>query len=204
MYGKNLYGSCKYGAENHDDNNVEIYKTNLIAYLPPKLQEIREFKVINSIIDDEFALLKFYIKELLDQCFIDTATWGLEELEKRYKIKTDLAKSYEERREIIKAKRIGYGTISKKLIREVAQAFSGGEVEIVENPDNYSFIVRFIGVKGIPRNLGSFKDMLDSVKPAHLSYEFKFTYTIWDFLLSKKLKWEADKNKTWESLRVYE
>lgn len=204
MYGNSIYGLAQYGYENADIKNIELYRTNLINYLPPPLQEIKEFKVINSILDDELALLNFTIKDIRDQYYIDTATWGLILWEKRFNVKSDLSKSYEERREIIKAKKRGYGTVTKKLIKDTAEAFSGGEVNIIEHPESYSFTVQFVGIKGIPRNLGAFKDMLDTIKPAHLSYDLKFTYTVWNFIKDKNLTWDNKDNKTWNNLKVYE
>lgn len=204
MYGSNQYGLVQFGSTTKENKDIELYRTNLLSYLPPVLQEIKDFKVINSILDDELALLNFNIEDIRKQYFIDTATWGLILWEKRFAIKSDLSRSYEERREVIKAKRRGYGTVTKKMLKETAEAFSGGEVDVIEYSERYSFIVQFIGVKGIPRNLGAFKDMLDIIKPAHLSYDFKFTFTVWEFLSNKKLTWEDAKSKTWDNLKVYE
>ncbi|GAA0717265.1 hypothetical protein GCM10008905_02740 [Clostridium malenominatum] len=77
-------------------------------------------------------------------------------------------------------------------------------MQILEHPESYSFTVKFIGTKGIPRNLAAFKDMLDNIKPAHLSYDFKYTYTLWEHLKEKGLTWESSKQKTWNDLKIYE
>jgi len=204
-----LYGTIKYGTSQYGNNftvsdeEIELYRPDLLAYLPPILREIKEFKVWNDVVGYELALLKWQMKDVLKQCFIDTATWGLSLWEKEFGIDTDISKSYEERREILKAKKRGHGTITKKLIKETAEAFSGGEVDIIEHPESYSFTVQFIGVKGIPKNLASFKDMLDTIKPAHLGYSFKYTYTVWDFI-EGNLTWNDAKLKTWNDLKIYE
>ena len=204
-----LYGTIKYGTSQYGNNftvsdeEIELYRPDLLAYLPPILREIKEFKVWNDVVGYELALLKWQMKDVLKQCFIDTATWGLSLWEKEFGTDTDISKSYEERREILKAKKRGHGTVTKKLIKETAEAFSGGECEIVEHPESYSFTVQFIGIKGIPKNLASFKDMLDTIKPAHLAYDFKYTYTVWDFI-EGNLTWDDVKLKTWNDLKVYE
>nr|WP_246582804.1 YmfQ family protein [Clostridium mobile] len=77
-------------------------------------------------------------------------------------------------------------------------------MEIKEHPESYSFTVQFIGVRGIPKNLSGFKGILDNIKPAHLSYDFKYIYTVWDHLSEKKLSWNDDKNKSWNGLKAYE
>lgn len=204
MYGSIKYGTNIYGQELSDTDEIELYRPNLLNYLPPVLQEIKEFKVWNDIVGYELALLNWESNDVLKQCFIDTATWGLTLWEEEYGVKTDLSKSYEDRRKFIKAKKRGHGTVTKKLIEETAEAFSCGEVEIIEHPRIYSFTVQFIGVKGIPRNLAGFKDMLDAIKPAHLSYDFKYTYTIWGFLKEKSFTWNNGKSKVWNDLKVYE
>lgn len=205
MYGYIKYGGNQYGEKPSSvGEEINLYRPNLLAYLPPVLREIREFKTIDDIAGYELGLLKLTIQDILNQCFIDTATWGLLLWENEYGIETDLNKSYEERREILKAKKRGHGTVNKKMIKETAEAFSGGEVQILEHPESYSFTVKFIGIKGIPRNLAAFKDMLDSIKPAHLSYDFKYTYTLWAHLKEKGLAWESSKLKTWDDLKIYE
>ena len=88
------------------------------------------------------------------------------------------------------------------MIKETAEAFSGGEVDVIEYPEESKFIVKFIGVKGIPRNMQGFIDMLETIKPAHLGYEFKYTFTVWNHLTG--LTWEQVNAMTWDELRVYE
>ena len=90
------------------------------------------------------------------------------------------------------------------MIKNTAEAFSGGEVDIIENFNDYSFIVKFVGVKGIPKNLALFKQMLEEIKPAHLNYELEFTYNTWDMIMSKNPKWNEVSNKTWLELMSYE
>lgn len=203
MYGVMEYGAVKYAQEQTvTEDEPNIYKPDLLSYITPVLRDIEEFKVINDIISNELSLLSCNIRDIFKQCFIDTATWGLTFWENQYGILIDLSKSYEERREIIKAKKRGQGTVNGKLLKSTAEAFSGGEVQIINHPESYYFIVEFIGIKGIPRNIASFKDMLDTIKPAHLAYEFQYTYTWWDKL--NELTWNSAKFRTWNDLKVFE
>lgn len=203
MYGIAKYSLLEYGNNNNKDSgDINLYRPDLCSYLPQVLREIREFETLYSIVEEEIALLRWNIKNILDQCFVDTATWGLALWEDSYDVKTDINKSYEERREILKAKKRGQGIITSKMLKETAEAFSGGEVDVIEHPEAYSFTVKFIGVKGIPRNLAAFKDMIDTIKPAHLAYDFKFTYTTWNMLNQNNLLW--NNSKTWDALKVFE
>ncbi|KAJ51102.1 uncharacterized protein YmfQ (DUF2313 family) [Clostridium tetanomorphum] len=205
MYGSIKYGTNQYGNEFAiTEEEIELYRPDLLAYLPPALRQVKEFKVWNNAVGYELALLNWQKEDLVKQCFIDTATWGLSLWEEEYALSTDINKSYEERREILKAKKRGTGTITKQFIKEVAQTFSGGEVEIIEHAENNYFIVKFIGVKGIPRNLAAFKDMLNLIKPSHLYYDFQYTCTVWNKIKELNLVWDKIKNKTWDEIRVYE
>jgi len=150
----------------------------------------------------ELGKLYYYLKDLINQLFINTATWGLSIYEKQFGLQTNMGLSYEERREIIKAKLKGRGTTTKQMIKDTAEAFSGGEVDVIEYPEESKFIVKFIGVKGIPRNMQGFIDMLETIKPAHLAYEIMYTYTVWDFV--KHITWEQASQYTWNEFRTYE
>jgi len=63
--------------------------------------------------------------------------------------------------------------------------------------------VQFVGVLGIPKNLEAFKEMLEIIKPVHLAYDFKYTYTVWDFIKNKPETWDNVKLDTWDGLKVF-
>jgi hypothetical protein len=102
------------------------------------------------------------------------------------------------------AKKRGNGVTTKKMLKNAAEAFSGGEVEIIENFEDYSFIVKFVGIKGIPKNLTLFKNMIEEIKPAHLNYELAFTYTVWSMVMATDNTWNDFSSKTWVELMTYE
>lgn len=205
MYGQEQYGTNQYSQnQSIPDDELKFYKPDLLYRLPPFLREVTEFKTCNDISSYELGLSAWHEEDILNQCFIDTATWGLVFWEKTFNITTDLNKSYEERREILKAKLRGQGTTTTVMIKNVAEAFSGGEVNVIEHPESYSFTVQFIGIKGIPKNMQGFINMIEEIKPAHLAYDFKYTYTVWDFLKQKNLTWAQAKVKTWNDLKVYD
>lgn len=204
MYGNTIYGTTEYANDTLTSDELEKYTPDLMKYLPRYYDNSKIMKDIQNSIAIEIGKAKYSKVDLLNQFFIDTATWGLSDIwEEPLGIKTDLNKSYEERREIIKAKLRGSGTVTKAMLKNTAEAFSGGEVDIIENYSEYSFIVQFIGIKGIPKNMQGLIDMIEDVKPAHLGYSFKYTYTVWEFI-KNKLTWNTVKQKTWNDLKVYE
>ena len=206
MYSKKTYGVSSYldiEKVKEEQDKIEIKReADLLEYLPNFYHNsdvIKTFMESNSI---EVDTLKAYIEDLSKNLYVKTATWGLDLFEEELGLVTDKSISYEERRERILAKKRGNGTTTKAMIKNTAEAFSGGEVEVIENFNDYSFIVKFVGVLGIPKNLTLFKNMIEEIKPAHLNYELAFTYVVWD--IAKKFSWESISHKTWTQLKANE
>jgi hypothetical protein len=207
MYSKKTYGVSSYldiEKVKEEQDKIEIKReADLLEYLPSFYHNsdvIKSFMESNSI---EVDTLKAYIEDLIKNLYIKTATWGLDLFEEELGLATDKSISYEERRERILAKKRGNGTTTKAMIKNTAEAFSGGEVEVIENFNNYSFVVKFVGVKGIPKNLTLFKNMIEEIKPAHLNYELAFTYTVWSMVMATDNTWNDFNNKTWVELMTY-
>lgn len=201
QYGNSLFGQSGYGSAGTDDTGSQGHFIDLMVYLPEYYQNIREMKELQTVLGYEVGEAVYNAQDMLDQCFISTATWGLDRWEKIFGITTDKSKSYERRREILLAKLRGSGTTTREMIKNVSIAFSGGEVAIQEYPGEYRFVVQFIGVRGIPQNMAGLINALNEIKPAHLTYEFKYTYTTWNQLA---MTWGKSREKSWGELRIYE
>lgn len=204
-YGTIGYGKAKYGADlTLNEELLKDYPFDLSKYVPLFIYNGDIFNRVYKAQEYQLSYLAMQTQDLLNQGFVDTATWGLTACEEEYGIITNLNSSYEERREVIKAKRRGQGTCTKSLIKNVAEAFSGGECRVIENTAPYKFTIQFIGVKGIPKNMSGLRCAIDDIKPAHLVYDFKYTYTSWGYLDSKNLSWKNAEALTWEELEIYE
>ena len=208
MYSKKTYGVSSYldiEKVKEEQDKIEIKReADLLEYLPSFYHNsdiVKAFMESNSV---EVDTLKAYIEDLIKNLYVKTATWGLDLFEEELGLATDKSISYEERRERILAKKRGNGTTTKAMIKNTAEAFSGGEVEVIENFNDYSFIVKFVGVKGIPKNLTLFKNMIEEIKPAHLNYELAFTYTVWSMVMATDNTWNDFSSKTWVELMTYE
>ncbi|QUH21410.1 YmfQ family protein [Alkaliphilus sp. B6464] len=204
MYGQYKYGEHRYGEEGTSIDEIDLLTPNLMKYLPWYYHESKTMKEIQESISKEFGLIAYYTEDVYRQFFIDTATWGLSIYESELDLKTNMSLSYEERREIIKAKWRGRGTTTKQMIKNTAEAFSGGEVDVIEYLEEDYFIVKFIGVKGIPKNMQGFIDMLETIKPAHLAYEFKYSYTTCEMLIAWNVTCSDLKSITCTELKTYE
>lgn len=75
------------------------------------------------------------------------------------------------------------GIFTPSFLKEQAKIFTNGEIEVIENFNDYHFIISFTSVIGIPPNMDNFKEMVDLNKPAHLTYEVRIRYRTWGELL---------------------
>lgn len=149
---------------------------DLITLLPDYYRENLTMEELQSILSADINALANKFDETIDQCFVNTATSLLSRYEKIYGIQIAVNKSNEFRRERIRAKIRGIGTVTKQMIKEVAASYSNGEVEIIEDSANYRFIIKFIGTLGIPANINDLVITIEEIKPAHLAYTFEYTY----------------------------
>lgn len=92
--------------------------------------------------------------------------------------------------------RIIYTLLSKNIftpqvLKEQAKIFTNGEIEVIENYNDYSFIIKFTSIVGIPQNLDNFKNFIYINKPAHLNFSIEFRYNTHNqvaYLLHDNLK----------------
>lgn len=129
-----------------------------------------------------------------------TATWGLKYYEEALGIITNEADSYDVRRSRVIAKRRSPGNFSAQLLKNVAEAFSNGEVDVDINFTTGQITVTFVGARGIPPNLDDLKEQIENIVHAHLGVDYAFTYLTWDETDAKGLTWdETDAlNLTWD------
>lgn len=174
----------------------------LLEYLPSYYKDSKVFAELLKAFTGEINKNNYAIYDLENQLFIDTATWGLNIWEREFSIKTDISKSLPERREVIKAKMRGSGTCTIEMIKNTALAYTNAETEVIEDNPNYTFIIKFINIKGVPPDIDSFKNTIESIKPAHIDYKLEYRYTTWGEL--KKSTWGELKKHTWAELRTKE
>ena len=187
--------------------SYEINNTrpDLMAYLYSDYKSCKEMTGVQNTNSYELARINYIIDDMAKQFAISTTTWGLDLWEFEYGIITDYNKSYEQRREILKAKERGQGTTTKEMLKNTAQAYSNGEVDIIEIFEYYRFIVKFIGTKGIPEQLDELDKTIRQSKPAHLAHEYEFTYMTWNEFDNYNNTWDEwdNKNLTWDELEIY-
>ncbi|PPQ49137.1 phage portal protein [Paenibacillus peoriae] len=150
----------------------------LMSYLPDYYQEIEEFVQIMDAEDIEFDKLNAAIVDTFRQFHPETATWGIKYWEKDLKIVSMPSKPIEQRRSVVISKMRGSGKVSASMIKNVADSYDRGEVDVTVFPSEYYFVIRFIGTLGVPPNLQDLKDAIEEIKPAHLEVRYKFRYLV--------------------------
>ncbi|WP_053374265.1 putative phage tail protein [Paenibacillus sp. FJAT-27812] len=201
-YGMAVYGEQGYGEEADGGEVAPHAEIDLMNDLPSFYHPILEMQVIQNQLGGELGKQSADIEEAFEQYFVRSATWGLARWEKVLGLGSDSSLPDARRRESIIAKLRGAGTTTKAKIIQTAFAFSGGEVNVIEYPAESRFEVVFVGTKGIPPNMAGFIRMLEDIKPAHLAFSLKYTYTVWNQIGT--MNWQQANSKTWSELRVYE
>lgn len=178
---------------------------NLMELLPDYYRGNFTMEELQGILNIDINALANNFDETIDQCFVNTASSLLSRYEKIYGIEVDVSKSNSFRRERIRAKIRGTGTVTKQMIMDTAASYSNGEVEVIENFSDYSFRIKFVGTLGIPANMADLKLTIEEIKPAHLSFTFEFTYITWNEVEDYNYTWDEWNalNLTWNEFEVY-
>jgi len=178
----------------------------IMQYLPPYYHESRIMRAIAEAQGNEVAAFWGTLDEILKQFFVETASeWGLDLWEQMLGLTSYAGKPLDQRRSRIISKIRGMGTVTIDLIKNVAESYVYGKVEVIDHPEIYSFIIKFIDSRGIPPNLDDLKEAIEEIKPAHLAVEYQFTYTVWGELDALEITW-GDLNTlglTWEQIKTW-
>ncbi|MDF2570491.1 MAG: hypothetical protein K0R55_2095 [Sporomusa sp.] len=147
---------------------------DLMTLLPDYYIGNETMEELQGILATDITNLAGSFNKTIDECFVNTAATLLSRYEKIYGLAVDVSKSDEFRRERIRAKIRGIGTVTKQMIIDTAASYSNGEVEVIEDPENYSFKIKFVGTMGIPANMADLTLTIEEIKPAHLAFSFEY------------------------------
>ncbi|ALP35780.1 phage portal protein [Paenibacillus sp. IHB B 3084] len=148
----------------------------LFSYLPAYYEISRVMRSDMEAKGSELDSLYLAMDATVAQFFVRTATWGLERWETELGIATELSKPLDQRRSVVESKLRGAGTFSGRLVKNVAEAYDGGTVDVTFHPAEWGFTVKFIDTIGIPPNVEDLKAAIEEIKPAHLAVEYKLRY----------------------------
>lgn len=164
----------------------------LIDYLPQRHRACA-IGLFQEGLEAAMAVQEARHDDFVAQLWPTTATWGLSTWEEALGLSTYAAKDVEHRRTRIVSKLRGSGPVTAAMLQNVAASFSGGEVEIIEYPQEYRFEVKFVGTIGVPPNMDDLSAAIEEIKPAHLAYAYVIVYRLW----------KEVKGRTWGELAAH-
>ena len=149
----------------------------LMSYLPDNYTASPEMRALQEAIQPETDAAWNGRNDLLLQLDPRTAgAWGLSLWEAAFGIVPDPARDLEFRRTRVLAMIRGSGTVTPAHIREVAESFSNGTVQVNEFPRENRIEIEFTGTLGIPPNIEDLQAVLKMIIPAHLAWSFVIHY----------------------------
>ena len=151
-------------------------KLNDARMLPKISLQMENVQDLLNSESKEIDRVKELLTEKINQLFISTATYGLDRYETILGLTTDTKLDRTERISRIVAKMLGQGTVNSKLIKNVADSFTNGEVDIIEYPKESRFEVVFTSVIGIPTKIEDLTAAINEIKPAHLLFSYIYRY----------------------------
>lgn len=179
------------------------YLTDMIRYLPLYERKSSYFIVVITSYDREFRNTEQQLEIVNRNIFVDTAIETLHIYERDLGIITHKSLRYDQRREQITSRyRASFDQTTEQTIKDVAAAYSNGEVEINKTDVPGVYEIKFVGVKGIPNNMDGLMQAIDIIVPAHLAFKYHYTYNPWEFL--KDRTWGGVRHNTWEELRIWD
>lgn len=149
---------------------------SMIDLLPKRYLKNQYTEDVQQALDKQSNRRQRAQEDFLAQLDVQTATWGLDLWERALGIRTDATKPLPFRRSRIESKLRAQGITTKSMIKNVAESFSNGAVEIVPHSAEYLFEVKFVGTLGIPPNMDDLSAAIEEIKPAHLAYRYIYTY----------------------------
>jgi hypothetical protein len=192
------------GASLSASATLEAYQTDLDIdiyihdYLPRFYGDFYQVVEMLKTEASEFTRLRALLLDVLNQFYVETATYGLDRWEEITDIEYLPQRSIPSRRHYINAKLRGTGTVTPALLKSIVDAFY--TAEIYEEPSDYKVRIKLVGKRGVPKNLEDIEAAVNDVIPAHLQPYFEFTYLPWSEVEAAGLTWEQAEQYTAEDL----
>jgi hypothetical protein len=178
--------------------------SNLMRLLPNYYRSSIVMQAVLNAFEAECNKLSADAVDTENQFFVILSDRELQRYEQDLGLAVENNLSVEARRGRILSRLRGTGTVTKEMIRNVANSFVNGEIDIIEQPSDYTFIVKFISKKGVPPRIDDVKNAIEMIKPAHLTVEYIFTYRTWQEVLNLIADWQEAKSYSWDSLMTFD
>ena len=145
----------------------------LINKLPPFYEDCPKTNTIQDGLSSEINNLYSKVNSTIDQLYVNSATWALNEWEKFADIKkTD--GTIEQRRARVASKLKAKGTTTLEVMKSLCKSYAE-DIRVTEIYNEYKILLVLITVKenDIPKtyNFSDMNEAIWEIKPAHLAHE---------------------------------
>lgn len=158
-------------------------------------------RAILEALTDASLEAKAALEDVIDQFFVETATWGLDHWEAQVGLSPGPGQSVDARRAAVRQKLVANGNTTEEMVQGIAEAVTGYRARVLLHED-YSFSLEFWGEKTTLAaiDIAEVYAMVEQIKPAHL--KFVITGLRWMDFESLGLTWAwFDKAQpTWNEL----
>ncbi|MCC0697220.1 putative phage tail protein [Clostridioides sp. ES-S-0048-02] len=168
----------------------------LIDHLPSFANNEIDIQIQDAL-ENELLTLLDEKNDLLDQFFIDTATWGLDDWEDLLKIKTNSKLDFDTRRSNVKAKLRGKGTTTIEVIKAISEAYAKTNVDVEVFSNLFSFTLSFITNNCNYNTILELDKKIEEIKPCHLEHKFEM------ILFNKNDMFAGSTMNTGETVTIY-
>lgn len=143
---------------------------DILYYLPQFLQKSPLFKGTNDADSKEHETIRLDLQDLLDQFFIESASWGLEQWEDLVNIKTNTTKSLESRRDAVIAKLRKPASVTETFLTNLINRYIADKAGyIISYPSEYRIEILYHGGQIFDYN--SLRKSINTYIPAHIGYK---------------------------------
>lgn len=163
----------------------------LTAAIPDWARHSEWYDAARAILGAELDAYLVAIVELEQQFFIPTATWSLTDWEVRLGLPVQENWTQDDRRERLLAHLRSRGETTIGRVKFVAEAFLGGEIDVIDDFGAYKVLIKFVNVGGIPANIVSFQAAMREIIPAHLDIDYLYSFYVWNALDFHAYNWNT-------------
>lgn len=146
-------------------------KVSILKYLPYFLSKDIRYKTTNNTCDIEHENIRLIINDLLNQLFIDTATWGLDLWEQFLGLPIDKNTDYKTRRAKILSRMNNRQNVTLSFVNYLINLFVADKTGYaVEYPEKY--LLEIMLPDNRVTDFKALEDILDIYIPAHIGWKY--------------------------------
>lgn len=149
--------------------------SRLLKYIPPYERNSEVFQEILKAEENEFDKLDMSLRDLENQFFVETATWGLSIYEKALGLAIEPDIPVGIRRSLVKSKMLMQPPSSKLQFVSILKSFVE-TAEVEEYFSEYKFNVALKTLDTVGDKLIYINRVVEEFKPAHLEYMLLICY----------------------------